>query len=93
MVATLSLLLHLPGCHSLKEKRGFIQPLIHRLHRKFNLSVAEMDLMDVHQKALITCALAGNDHTHLRSALENVTRWVEANLPEGEVLESKIEVI
>ena len=44
MLTTLSLHLHLPGCASLKEKRGRIKPLMARLRREFNLSVAEMDL-------------------------------------------------
>ncbi len=45
-IATLTIHLHLPICSSLKEKRGRIKPLIARLHREFNISVAEMDLQD-----------------------------------------------
>ena len=46
MLATLTIHLRLPGCASLKEKRGHIKPLLNRLHREFNVSVAEMDLQD-----------------------------------------------
>ena len=46
MLATLTIHLHLPACSSLKEKRGRIKPLMARLHREFNVSVAEMDLQD-----------------------------------------------
>ncbi|MBA4379619.1 MAG: DUF503 domain-containing protein, partial [Anaerolinea sp.] len=35
MIGLLTLHLHLPACASLKEKRGRLKPLIHRLHREF----------------------------------------------------------
>ena len=93
MLATLTIHLHLPTCTSLKEKRGRIKPLIARLHREFNISVAEMDLQDKWQEAVIACAMIGNDHAFLQSALGNVTKWVEANWTDGDVWDTKIEVI
>ena len=93
MVGILTLHLHLPGCSSLKEKRGRIKPFIHRLHREFNLSVAEMDLQDKWQDAIISCAMVGNDAAYLQSALETVRKWVEANWPDGGVLDTKVEII
>ncbi len=93
MLATLTIHLHLPTCTSLKEKRGRIKPLISRLHREFNISVAEMDLQDKWQEAVIACAMIGNDHAFLQSALGNVTKWVEANWTDGDVWDTKIEVI
>ena len=44
MLATLTLHLHLPACASLKEKRGRIKPLMARLRREFNVSVADISL-------------------------------------------------
>ena len=61
MLGLLTLHLHFPGCASLKEKRGRIKPLIARLHREFNVSVAEMDLQDKWQESVIGCAMIGND--------------------------------
>jgi uncharacterized protein len=37
MIGQLTIYLHLPGCASLKEKRGRLKPLLARLHREFNL--------------------------------------------------------
>jgi len=93
MIATLFIHLHIPGCGSLKEKRGYIKPLIARLRREFNLSVAEIDLQDKWQEAVIGCAMIGNDHAFLQSALQTVARWVEANWRQGDVIEQKIEII
>ena len=42
-VLILSLELHLPGCRSLKERRGLIEPLKSRLRRDLNLSVSEVE--------------------------------------------------
>ncbi|NJN79352.1 MAG: DUF503 domain-containing protein [Anaerolineales bacterium] len=92
MIATLTIHLHLPACTSLKEKRGRIKPLISRLHREFNISVAEIDKQDTWDEAIITCAMVGNDHAFLQSALQNVAKWVEANWSDGDVWNSKIEV-
>ena len=93
MLAILTIHLHLPTCASLKEKRGGIKPLISRLHREFNVSVAEMDLQDKWQEAVIACAMIGNDHSFLQSALGNVAKWVEANWTDGDVWDTKIEII
>ena len=92
MLATLTIYLHLPACASLKEKRGRIKPLISRLRREFNVSVAEMDLQDTWQDAVIGCAMIGNDHAFLQSALGNVAKWVESHWTDGDVIDEKIEI-
>lgn len=93
MIATLTIHLHLPACSSLKEKRGRIKPLVSRLHREFNVSVAEMDLHDQWQEAVIVCAMVGNGRGHLESALQNVAKWLEGNWPDGNVIEQRVEII
>jgi uncharacterized protein len=92
MIATITFHLRLPGCASLKEKRGRIRPLINRLRREFNLSVAEVGLNDKWGETLIGCAMIGNDSAFLQSALETVRRWVEANWTDGDVWDVKMEV-
>jgi uncharacterized protein YlxP (DUF503 family) len=93
MIATLTIHLHLPACASLKEKRGRIKPLIARLHREFNVSVAEMDRQDQWQEAVIVCALVGNERGHVESALQNVAKWVEGNWTDGDVIEQRIAIV
>lgn len=93
MLATLTLRLHLPACASLKEKRGRLKPLIARLHRQFNLSVAEMDRQDAWQEAVVGCAMIGNEHRHLEATLQSVARWVETNWPDGMLIDQRIELI
>jgi uncharacterized protein YlxP (DUF503 family) len=93
MIGLLHLHLHLPGCASLKEKRGRLKPLLARLHRQFNVSTAEMGLQDKWQESVVACGMVGNDAAYLRSALETVRKWVEANWPDGDVLDTKTELM
>jgi uncharacterized protein YlxP (DUF503 family) len=91
MLATLTIHLHLPACASLKEKRGRIKPLISRLHREFNISVAEMDLQDKWTETVIICAMVNSDRVVLQQSMQTVAKWVEANWSDGDVMELKIE--
>ncbi len=85
--------LHLPTCASLKEKRGRLKPLMSRLRREFNVSVAELDLQDKWQEAVIGCAMIGCGRGNLEAALQAIARWVEGNWPDGMVVDEKIEVL
>ncbi len=93
MLATLTIHLHLPACASLKEKRGRIKPLISRLHREFNLSVAEIDLQDKWTETVIICAMVNSDRVVLQQSMQTVAKWVEANWSDGDVMDLKIEHI
>lgn len=93
MIATLTIHLYLPACSSLKEKRGRIKPLLSRLHREFNLSVAEMDLQDKWTETIITCAMINSDRVVLQQSMQSVAKWIEANWTDGDVLNLKIEQI
>jgi uncharacterized protein YlxP (DUF503 family) len=93
MLGLLTIHLHLPGCGSLKEKRGRLKPLLARLHREFNVSVAEMDLQDTWQDAVIACALVNSDSGHIQRSLQNVGKWVQANWPDAHVIDQKLEMV
>jgi len=93
MIGLLTLHLAIPGCASLKGKRGRLKPLIVRLHRQFNVSVAEMDLQDKWQEAVIACGMVGNDRVHLERSLQSIVHWVESNWMDMQVLDEKIELI
>ncbi len=93
MLATLTIHFRLPGCSSLKEKRGRIKPLMSRLRREFNVSVTELDLQDEWQDAIIGCAMIGSGRGHLEASLQAVSKWIEGNWPDGMVVEEKVEII
>ena len=93
MIGLLTIHLHLPGCSSLKEKRGRLKPLLNQLHKKFNVSVAEMDRQDMWQEAVIACALVNSDGKQIERSLQSVAKWVGGNWPDGDVINERIEII
>lgn len=54
-----------------------IRSLRDRLSRKFNVSVAETGLQDVHARAELTIALVATDGRFAQSALDKIDRFVE----------------
>jgi uncharacterized protein YlxP (DUF503 family) len=89
----LTLHLHLAGCTSLKEKRRRLKPLIHRLHREFNISVAEVDRQDQWQEAVIACAIISNDNGHTQRSLQDVIRWINRSWPDVTLLDDHLEIM
>ena len=69
--------LHLPGCHSLKEKRGLLKPLTNGLRRGLNVSVAETGHQDLWQRAEIACAVVGTARPVVEEVLRAADRVVE----------------
>lgn len=92
MLGQLTIHLHLPACASLKEKRGRLKPLLHRLRREFNVSAAEVDLQDKWTETVITCAMVNSDAVVLRQSLQVVEKWMKANWTDGDVIDQQIEI-
>ena len=89
----LTLQINLPGCSSLKEKRSRLKPLLARLHRESNISVAEIGRNDAWQEAVLGCALVSNDPGYTQRALGEVTRWIEKNWPDVSLVEDRLELL
>jgi uncharacterized protein len=69
--------LHLPGCHSLKDKRGILKPLTAALRQQLNVSVAETGHQDLWQRAEIACAAVGSARPVVEQLLRLADRLVE----------------
>jgi uncharacterized protein len=92
-VGLLTLHIHLPGCSSLKEKRRRLKPLLVRLHREFNISVAEVEDQDFWQSATLLCALVGTEKGHIQRSLQRIVHWIESYWPDVEVVSDQIELV
>jgi len=93
IVGTCLITLELDGIRSLKEKRSIVKSITTRLHREFNLSVAEVEGQDVWGTAVIGLAAVGNDKAYLHSVLEKSVAWVEAHRPDAPIAAYSIEFI
>ena len=84
-VGALEFDLLLGDVHSLKEKRSLVRPLITDVRRRFDLSVAEVDHLELHRRAGVGVAAVSPDRAHLVDVLDAVERLV-AFRPEIELL-------
>jgi len=75
--SVLILEIRLSGCSSLKQKRSLVRPLISRLHKEFNISVAEIDKNDIWDESVIACGLITNEKGIANAQQNSVLRFVE----------------
>ncbi len=78
IVASQTWELALPGCSSLKQKRAVLRSMKDRLRAKFNVSVSETALQDVHARAEISIALVTTERRRATSILDKTDQFVEA---------------
>ena len=84
-VGTLSFDLLLGDVRSLKEKRSIVRPIVAELQRKYAVSVAEVEHLDLHRRAGIGLAVVAGDTGHITDVLDQCERLV-AGRPEVELL-------
>jgi hypothetical protein len=89
VVSMIQLLIELPPIESIKEKRRIVSSLKEKLHHKFRVSVAEVDLLDSLHYAHIGAALVSNSkifgESVLQKALALVENHVEGRLESAEI--------
>ena len=73
-VGVLTLELRIEHAHSLKEKRHVVKRLKDRLRGKFNVSVAEIDDMDIHNSAVLAVATVSASRPFAEKILQAVER-------------------
>lgn len=65
--------------HSLKEKRMVVKSIIAKLQNKFNISVAEVDNQDLHQRITIGISGIFSDSKIGDSMVESIIDFIEEN--------------
>ena len=76
-IAILRIDFHIPEAQSLKDKRMVIKSLKDRIHREFNVSIAELDALDKWQVGTLGCAMIGNDNRYMNQCLEHIVSSIE----------------
>jgi uncharacterized protein YlxP (DUF503 family) len=92
LIGLLQLELHVPGAHSLKDKRQVLQSLIETMRRRFNVSVAEVGRQDAWQQAELGIATVANERRFLDEVLSRVESFVEGE-PRVEVTGTSRELL
>ena len=75
-VGVLTVELHFPEAHSLKEKRQYLRSAKAQLQNRFGASVAEVDHHDVWQRSRLTVACVAREHNEAQRLLDEAERWL-----------------
>lgn len=89
VVGLISVELHLPHARSLKEKRAVLRSVKDRL-RRLNVSAAEVDHQDLHQRATVAVTAVGSDRMTVSQTLDAVADEFERR-HDGLVIQTEIE--
>ena len=88
----LVMVFRIPGCRSLKEKRGVIKPLLADLRKNFNVSAAEVDSQDAWQETVIACAMAGSDRVMVEKSLQTIPGYCENTYRSVQLIHQEMEI-
>jgi uncharacterized protein YlxP (DUF503 family) len=82
---------HIPGARSLKAKRSVVQSLKQRIASRFNVSVAELDHLDLWQRASLGVAVISNDRGVVDQVLSGIMRLCEGE-PRAVLVDYVVEI-
>lgn len=78
--------------NSLKEKRHVIKSIIERIKSRFNVSVAEIDFLNLWNRSLIGMAVVSNNKVLCQSILNKIIDFID-NDERVEILNHYMEVL
>ncbi|MDR0655859.1 MAG: DUF503 domain-containing protein [Treponema sp.] len=81
IVSMIQFIFEIPEVDNIKEKRRIIRSLKDKLRRRFNMSVAEVDLQNSLSFAQIGGALVSNSRSFGETVLQKAFQMVERDLP------------
>lgn len=76
-VGTMVVRIPVPEARSLKDKRSVVKSVVARTRARFNVSVAEVEALDVHRTAILGVAAVSNSHRLVEETLDAVLRFIE----------------
>jgi uncharacterized protein YlxP (DUF503 family) len=79
IIGTGKVYLYANWVHSLKEKRMIVKSIIDKVKHRFNVSIAEVENLDMHQSIVIGIACVSNSTKHSNSCIQNVVDYIEQN--------------
>ncbi len=84
-VLALTVDLHLPSAHSLKDKRAIVKTILEGARRRYQVSAAETDNQDKWQRAELAFASVSSSATQVAEVVDGLERFVWS-FPEVEVV-------
>jgi uncharacterized protein YlxP (DUF503 family) len=81
IVSMIQMIFEIPDVDNIKEKRRILRSVKDKLQRRFNMSVAEVDLQDSLSFAQIGGALVSNSRNFGESVLHKAFEMIEKDVP------------
>jgi len=81
IVSMMQMIFEIPDAESIKEKRRIIRSLKDKLHRRFHMSAAEVDLNDSLSYGQIGGALVSNSRIFGESVMHKALEMIEKEVP------------
>ena len=94
-IAYLTLELRIEGAHSLKDKRQVLRSMKDRLRNSFNISIAEIEVTDLWQRATLGVVSISDSRDYLEGLMQNVEREAAklANNVGAEIVDSFVDYL
>jgi len=70
---------YIPHAASLKDKRQVCRSIIDKTRQRFNVSIAEVDMQDIHQTLIIGVAVVSGSMAYGQRSLDEIIRFMEEN--------------
>lgn len=93
IIGVCQITLHLPQCHSLKDKRQVIKSVMARVRHQFEVAIAEVDEQDRWQIAILGVTCVSNSRQHVDEVLGHVQRYIEETRPDVVMSNVESEII
>jgi uncharacterized protein YlxP (DUF503 family) len=84
----LELDLHLPNCHSLKEKRAVVKSILNGAQNRYGVAAAEVGHQDKWQRAALGFVFVSASAGHADEVMAKVERFVYS-FPEVELIDAR----
>jgi uncharacterized protein len=92
VVGVLEIRLAIRQAQSLKDKRQVVKSLRDRIRHEFNVSVSEVDAMDLRQTAVLGVTVATNEAVFANQVLAKVVDYVRRS-PDAELVHYETEIL
>lgn len=93
IVGICQITLHLPECHSLKDKRQVVKSVMARVRNRFEVAIAEVEDKDLWQIAKIGVSCVSNSSQHVDDVLSHIQRYIEETRPDVFITDAETEII
>ena len=93
VIGVARVVLHMPSCRSLKDKRQIIKSLLAQVQRQFSLAAAEVDRQDQWQIGVIGLACVSTSASHVDEVMARAVGFLASRHADAEMLDYETEVI